>query len=203
MVTARQTRIVIFAKAPIPGQVKTRLIPALGPVGAAHLARRMLSETVAEAKKADLGAPELCTEPHPEAEVWRGLVPDGVRLTRQGNGDLGARLARAAKRVISSGEDILLIGTDCPGLTASHMRAAAADLQGKDAVIHPATDGGYVLLGLRRYHSSLFDDLPWSTNEVGRLTIDRFAALGWTLQVSETLTDIDEPSDLRPGDGTP
>lgn len=197
MVMARATRIVIFAKAPVPGQVKTRLIPALGSVGAAHLARQMLMQTVAEAVAAGLGAPELCADPPPEAKSWRSFIPEGVRLTRQGEGGLGDRLSRAATRVISDGENILLIGTDCPGLTASHLRTAAAGLEASDAVIHPAKDGGYVLLGLRRYHPSLFESIPWSTNEVGRLTIDRIAALGWTVQVLETLADVDEPGDLR------
>ena len=195
--SARQTRIVMFAKAPIPGEVKTRLIPVLGPAGAAQLARQMLEHTMAEAVDAGIGVPELCAEPDPTSEVWRPFLSRDVRLASQGGGDLGERLARAAQRVISAGENILLIGTDCPGLTALHMRSAASDLRTSDAIIHPAIDGGYVLLGLRRFHPTIFENMPWSTKDVGRMTRDRIAALGWTLEIGETLADIDEPDDLR------
>lgn len=190
------TRIMIFAKAPVPGAVKTRLIPAIGEAGAARLAREMLAGTVAEAIAAGLVEPELCASPRPDAEAWRGLLPSGVRLSDQGSGDLGERLAAAAGRVIGAGERVLLIGTDCPDLDAGRLREAAARLDDRDAVIHPAADGGYVLLGLRRYDPSLFGGIAWSTDTVAADTIARIAALGWSLHVGDTLRDIDEPADL-------
>ena len=190
------TRIVIFAKAPVPGAVKTRLIPALGAEGAARLARDMLAGTVAEAIAAGLAEPELCASPSPDADAWRGLLPAGVRLTDQGSGDLGERLAAAARRVIGDGERVLLIGTDCPDLDAGLLRDATARLGRDDAVMLPASDGGYVLLGLRRYDPSLFDGIAWSTDTVAAETIARIEALGWSLHVGETLRDIDEPADL-------
>ncbi|HZF43236.1 MAG TPA: TIGR04282 family arsenosugar biosynthesis glycosyltransferase [Sphingomonadaceae bacterium] len=190
-------RIVIFAKAPVAGAVKTRLIPALGADGAARLAERMLAGTAAAAVAAGLGEPEVCAAPHPEKPEWEPFRPNGVRMTDQGEGDLGQRLARAAARVIGAGEGVLLIGTDCPDLDAARLRDAAERLRTHDAVIHPAADGGYVLLGLARFDPSLFARIAWSTSSVAADTIARVRALGWTLDIGETLRDIDEPADLQ------
>ena len=190
------TRIVIFAKAPVPGSVKTRLIPLLGEVGAARLAQRMLADTVENALAAGLATPELCATPHPDDSAWLGHLPAGVRLSDQGPGDLGQRLAAAAKRVIDCDERILLIGTDCPELDGKRLGEAAFRLESHDAMIHPARDGGYVLLGLVRTDPSLFEDIAWSTNTVAATTIARIEALGWSLFVGDVLSDIDQPADL-------
>jgi uncharacterized protein len=183
------TRIVIFAKAPVAGEVKTRLIPALGPVGAAELAREMLERTVEEALATGLPV-ELCGEP--DAAQWHEARPE-LALTAQGEGRLGDRLARAA----SAAQPVLLIGADCPELDRELLRAAADALEDRDAVIHPARDGGYVLLGLRRFDASLFEGIDWSTAAVAGQTIAKIEALGWSLRVLEVLRDIDEPEDLR------
>jgi len=190
------TRILIFAKAPVPGAAKTRLIPALGAKNAARFAKTMLDATVAHAIHAGLGTPELCVTPDSDDSAWTGLLPDGVSLTNQGPGDLGQRLSAAAKRVIDQVERVLLIGTDCPALDGAMLAAAAAQLDDHDAVLLPAKDGGYVLLGLDRFDPSLFTDVAWSTASVASITSARIAALGWSLFVGETLRDIDEPADL-------
>ena len=190
------TRIVIFAKAPVPGSVKTRLIPLLGEAGAARLAQRMLADTVENALAAGLATPELCATPHPDDSAWLGHLPAGVRLSDQGPGDLGQRLAAAAKRVIDCDERILLIGTDCPELDGKRLGEAAFRLESHDAMIHPARDGGYVLLGLARTDPSLFEDIAWSTNTVAATTIARIEALGWSLFVGDVLSDIDDPVDF-------
>jgi rSAM/selenodomain-associated transferase 1 len=187
-----KARILLFAKAPVAGRVKTRLIPALGVDGAARLARRMLAATLREAQASGL-AVELCGEPDPQ--LW-GPVSLGIDLTPQGEGDLGARLARATRRTLDQGEAALLIGADCPELDAARLHAAAVSLETKDAVIHPAADGGYVLLGLRRFDPDLFAGLAWSGPTVAQDTIARIEGLGWSLDVRETLRDIDEPADL-------
>ncbi|HET9639909.1 MAG TPA: TIGR04282 family arsenosugar biosynthesis glycosyltransferase [Allosphingosinicella sp.] len=185
------TRIVIFAKAPVPGRVKTRLIPALGAQGAARLARQMLEHTVAEALATGLPV-ELCGDP--DAAEWHEARP-GLALTAQGDGDLGERLARAAERVLGE-ERILLIGADCPEMDRRTILKAAAALEARDSVIHPAQDGGYALLGLTALDRSLFEGMEWSTGDVAAETIARIEALGWSLHLGETLRDVDEPEDL-------
>ncbi|MEO8141224.1 MAG: TIGR04282 family arsenosugar biosynthesis glycosyltransferase [Sphingomicrobium sp.] len=191
------TRIVIFAKAPVPGRVKTRLIPLLGEEGASRLAGRMLADTVAHAKSARLSTPELCALPDPDDPSWNAHRPAGVWLSGQGPGDLGQRMATAAKRVIGGGDRILLIGTDCPDLDGQRLRSAAAQLETHDAVIYPARDGGYVLLGLARTDPSIFAGIVWSTATVASETIARIKALGWKLFVGDKLSDVDEPADLE------
>ena len=183
-------RIVVFAKAPVPGRVKTRLIPALGAEAAAALAARMLAATLAEALATGLEV-ELCGEP--DAALWSDAP---VAKTAQGEGDLGARLARAAARVTGAGERVVLIGADCPSLDRTRLLGAAQALERHDAVIHPAEDGGYVLLGLRRFDPSLSEGVAWSTADVCGDTLRRLAALGWSLDLRETLADVDEPADL-------
>ena len=190
------TRIVIFAKAPVPGKVKTRLIPALGAEAAAILAATMLHRTAAEALDSEVGSVELCMDPPSGHPDWMGQVPLDVIATPQGEGDLGERLARAARRVLAAGDRVLLIGTDCPELDRDRLAAAAAALERHDAVIHPTQDGGYALLGLGRFDPSLFEGIAWSTDQVAAQTIARIEALGWSLHVGETLRDIDVPGDL-------
>lgn len=192
------TRIIIFAKAPQPGFAKTRLIPALGAEGAAELARKMLFSTLREAIAAEIGMVELCVTPEISQAAWQGIqLPAGIEISGQGNGDLGARLARAAQRGIAQDESVLLIGTDCVELNASLLRSAVAVLKNKDAVIYPAADGGYALLGLARFHPLLFEDMAWSTDTVASGTIGRIGQLGWSLEIGATLHDIDEPGDLE------
>lgn len=194
----RPLRIIVFAKAPQPGFAKTRLIPALGAEGAALLARRMLQHTLREALAADIGTVELCAVPVVAEAAWQGVeLPQGIAISEQGEGDLGARLARASQRAFGGGETVLLVGTDCPQLTAMHLRVAASALNGCDAIIHRAHDGGYALLGLRRFDPLLFSEIPWSTVAVARLTLERIAALGWTVHEGEVLRDIDVPEDLE------
>jgi hypothetical protein len=190
-----ETRIVIFAKAPVPGKVKTRLVPALGEEGAASLARRMLRDTVREARKVGVAEVELCAAPPPDHPDWKDLLPPTL-IEDQGEGDLGERLARAAERVIAGGQRVIFVGTDCPQLNERRLRQACWELEGHDAVIHPTFDGGYALLGLRRFDPSIFASIEWSTASVARTTIARIGALGWDLHIGETLQDIDEPQDL-------
>lgn len=173
------------------GRVKTRLIPALGAEGAARLAREMLAATLAEAGATGLTV-ELCGEPDPARWAER---PAAASFSAQGEGGLGERLERAARRALEDGP-VLLIGADCPGLDQARLTAAAADLERSDAVMHPALDGGYVLLGLRRFDTSLFRGIAWSTASVAAETEARVRALGWSLEVRESLRDVDEPEDL-------
>lgn len=192
-----QVRTVIFAKAPLAGFAKTRLVPALGEEGAAALARQLLRHTVTQALAAGLGPVELCVTPNRHHAIWPTLnIPQAIKFSAQGRGDLGQRMARAARRSIPGDEPVLLIGTDCPQLDSAMLQAAARALAGHDCCLVPAHDGGYTLLGLRRYHPSLFSNMPWSTADVARITRARMHALGWSLAEFPAVHDIDEPADL-------
>ena len=191
-------RIIIFAKAPQPGFAKTRLIPALGAEGTAKLAQQMLFNTLHEVLAAGIGTVELCSTPKIDDIAWQGITfPLGIEITDQGEGDLGARLARASERAIKNGGSVLLIGTDCVEMSATLLREAAQSLHEHDAVIHCTADGGYALLGLKRHSAVLFSDMPWSTDVVASTTIARIGQLGWSLHVGQLLHDVDAPQDLK------
>lgn len=189
-------RILLFAKAPVPGFAKTRLIPLLGAEGAAEFARRMFETACREALASGLEV-EIVVTPPPSDPAWSGLLPAGIKATDQGGGDLGERLARATERAIAGGDSAILIGTDCPSLGRDRLAVAAASLSRCDAFIHPAQDGGYALLALRRHSERLFSGIPWSGPKVYAATLDRLNALGWSHESGEVLRDIDEPADLK------
>lgn len=191
------TRIIIMAKAPVAGFAKTRLIPALGAEGAARLAERMLHHAVGAALGAGVGPVELCATPAPQHPAWHSWRLRGLEWSDQGQGDLGARMGRAAQRSLARGERILLMGTDCPELDAARLQQSAHMLESHQAVMQPTFDGGYALLGLQRFDPQVFREIAWSTDCVARETGRRMAALGWTVHVSAPLHDIDTADDLR------
>ena len=193
----RSCAVIVFAKAPQPGLAKTRLIPALGEVGAAQLAEKLLSRAIDHALQADVGPVELCATPDTAHPVFAAIASGGtVTLTEQGHGDLGQRMARAFDRVLACHERALLVGTDAPALDATYLQAAAAALRDADAVFGPAADGGYALIGLRQPASALFSDMLWSHDRVMAQTRERLAALGLHHVELPVLHDIDEPADL-------
>ncbi|MBA5604196.1 TIGR04282 family arsenosugar biosynthesis glycosyltransferase [Duganella sp. FT3S] len=194
----KPVRIVVIAKAPLPGLAKTRLIPALGAEGAARLARAMLLHTLEAALAARVGTVELCVTPDPGDAAWATLpVPPVVRWSAQGGGDLGERMARASQRVVDGGEAIMLMGSDCPFLTADRIREAARALRHAKAAMVPTFDGGYALLGLSDFAPSLFDGIAWSTATVASETLERLRRLAWPVVRCQMQHDIDEPADLR------
>ena len=192
------TRLIIFAKAPQPGAVKTRLIPALGADGAAALARAMLAHTLQQALVAGLDVIELCLSPAPDNPAWRSVaLPAGVDFTWQGEGDLGERMHRAITRALALHTGpVLLIGTDCPALSSKHLREAARQLAQHDAALLPVADGGYVLIGLQAPCPAIFRQMAWSTSSVAAETLQRLAALDLRVWQGPVLHDIDNAADL-------
>lgn len=191
------TKIIIFAKAPLAGFAKTRLIPKLGAEGAAKLAQQMLSTTLRHATKAGADQVELCMTPNPNHSAWKeGTIPDGVVCSAQGEGDLGERMARAASRSLQEGYWVLLIGTDCVEMSAALLQEAITQLQRVDAVIYTTVDGGYALLGFKCFHPYLFSAIHWGSASVGHETIKRIQGVGWSLFQGTMLHDVDEPEDL-------
>ncbi len=179
-------RVSLFTRWPTPGAAKTRLIPALGAAGAADLHRRLTERTVATVRAAGLRIEIRSTGADPGA--FRDWLGNDLAVVDQGDGDLGDRLARAAAEVPG-----LLLGADIPGLLPGHLLAAAAALAHNRAVIGPASDGGYWVLGLATPMPQLFGGVQWGGNSVLATTLARLP-LG-TPQL-ETLSDLDTPEDL-------
>jgi len=175
-----RTKIIVFARAPRAGRVKTRLIPLLGDQGAARLHARLLRRALTTALEADLGPVELWT------------------MRRQRGADLGARMYHAFARSLRRAERVVLIGSDCPVLRGRDLRKAARWLAGgADAVFAPAEDGGYALVALRRVSPRLFRGVEWGGAQVMAQTRARLAALGWRWRELPLVWDVDRPQDYR------
>ena len=193
---AEPTRVAVFAKAPVAGEVKTRLAPLLGAEGAATLHASLAERALATAAASRIGEVELWCAPdtaHPffaaSAERFHAT------LRAQAAGDLGARMGAAFQRAHAAGRALIVIGSDCPALTPQDLRAAADALATHDAVFSPAEDGGYVLVGLARPVPGIFERISWGTGAVMEETHARLAAAGTRWKSLRTLWDVDRPED--------
>lgn len=188
-----QVAVAILSRAPLPGQSKTRLIPALGSDGAAELQRRMMRATVRSALAAALGPVRLWCAPdtaHPDFAACLELGP--LSLHAQPTGDLGARMLAAFDRELPT----LVVGTDCPDRTPALLHQAAVALGEVEAVVIPAEDDGYVLIGLRRPDARLFADIAWGGPLVLDETRQRLRDCGYRWNELAPLPDVDRPADL-------
>jgi rSAM/selenodomain-associated transferase 1 len=186
-----KTNIAILAKAPIPGLTKTRLIQSIGAHAAAKLQEVMTERAVQMALAARIGPVTLWCAPDPTHVSFRELAAQyKISLKRQPDGDLGLRMSAAIDG------STLVIGTDCPALTAEHLRTAGNALRDVDVVLIPAEDGGYVLIGARAAYTELFSGITWGTATVLAETRERIAALGLKSVELPTLWDVDTEDDL-------
>jgi rSAM/selenodomain-associated transferase 2/rSAM/selenodomain-associated transferase 1 len=191
--------ILVFARAPVPGQAKTRLIPALGEQGSADLHRRLVRqtlETVTTIKGLDVQL--WCTPDtsHPFFSELSGTY--SVCLQAQKGNDLGERMHAAFESVLRDHDHAVLIGTDCPELCAADIRQALQALrEGQEVVLGPAKDGGYVLIGLSQSHAALFAGIDWGTPAVLAQTHERVKQAGLRLSELPVRHDLDDPADLE------
>ena len=193
-----RVRLCVLAKYPAPGRAKTRLIPALGEAGAAAVASALLQHTLqlcATVGELPDGAglnTELRLTPSPADPCWQ-TVPQlaGFSSVAQGEGNLGERMQRAV-----NSEPVVLIGADCPSLQPGDVQWAAACLHEGVAVMIPALDGGYVLLGLPGPVPGIFDGIAWSTASVAEQTRARLRAAGMTWRERPALADLDVITDV-------
>ena len=194
MLPSASAALAVLAKAPIPGFAKTRLIPAIGAHAAAVLQERLTERAVETACAADVGPVTLWCSPSLDQASFQDLaLRYSLALRQQPGGNLGDRMLGA---IAAQDGPTLVIGTDCPALTAEHLRAAAAALDRADVVLIPAEDGGYVLIGMDTAHSELFSAITWGTPQVLGQTRARIAALGLNCIELPALWDVDTEADL-------
>jgi len=191
-----ETGIAIFAKAPIEGYAKSRLIASLGAGKAAELQAHFIRRTVETALVSALGPVSLWCTPSTTHALFSSLAAAyRLELRKQRGLDLGARMLDAFT-TLTPACPLLVIGTDCPVLAASHLAACAAALQRDcDAVFLPTEDGGYALIGLREPQAPLFCDIPWSTDRVMSETRLRAQRVGLSVAEPAMLWDVDTPED--------
>ena len=199
-----EAALVLFAKAPIPGQVKTRLCPPLTPDEAASLHGSFVLDSLERSKTAiqqqKLSLDRILACAPSAAHVFFKILGErhGVRLIDQLGDDLGSRMDQAVSTLCAEGyRRLLIVGTDLPSLPLSIYRDALAQLDRHPVVLGPALDGGYYLLGLARPAPELFDQIPWSTVEVLKATVARAETAGLTVGQLQPWRDVDMIEDLR------
>jgi uncharacterized protein len=185
----------VFARAAIPGKTKTRLIPALGPEGAAEFHRALVSDTLR--KVARLKGKVVRYLFIAGGAIPPSMAPRYFGCQKQRGRDLGERLDQAFKLLLRQHSRALVIGTDSPMLSPSILRLAFEELRVVDAVLGPCPDGGYYLIGLRRTVAGLFRNVRLGSEFAFRDTIEGLISRGFSCAVLEPCPDIDRPEDLR------
>jgi rSAM/selenodomain-associated transferase 1 len=188
------TCVVVYGRQPIPGRVKTRLAASVGDEAAAALYRALLQRSIQQAVLTGWHTVlALAEEP---VCGWQPQTP--VALEIQRGADLGERLRQTFGSRFSEGwSGAIVVGSDCPGMTADHIRAAAADLESFPAVMGPAEDGGYWLIGQRAPGADLFSGIPWSSRDTLEATRQRLGELGIEWAEIDRLVDIDTVEDVE------
>ena len=201
------SHILLFARYPVPGETKTRLIPALGPVGAARLHRRMAEGAVAAARAVPTphaGARITVCYTGAPIKAFGAWLGRDLQYSPQSSGDLGDRMGRAFRRTLESGPAAAVcIGSDVPALTPAILQQAFKSLGDHDVVLGPASDGGYYLIGMKRFHPELFSGIEWGTGQVWERTCEAASRMGLRAAQLPTLPDVDRPEDLEPLRGDP
>ena len=191
--------IIVFAKAPVAGQVKTRLCPPLTPDEAASLHGSLVLDMLERCQSLKGYDRILAATPSPHHPFFRAMEARfKIPIWDQTGEDLGARMASAFKKALGFPyRSVVIIGTDIPGINGPLLTAAVKSLQDHDVVLGPTLDGGYYLIGLRSTVPNLFENMPWSTDQVFALTEQKIRALGLSLEILPQLRDLDRVEDLQ------
>lgn len=182
----------IFAKPPVAGKAKTRLVPALGTEGAARLAEAFLRDTWDLACRIPQATPIIAST---DVDLTIALTPTPT-IWLQGQGDLGQRLERIFRRGLERGGFVIALGADSPGLPVQRLQQAVAALARTDAVLGPCSDGGYYLFGLTRCPAGLLAGLPWSSAQTLAETLARLREWNFKPTLLDPWFDVDTPIDL-------
>lgn len=191
------TLLIQFARVPELGKVKTRMQPYLSVEQSLLLHCRMVSETYKTLVQSQLATVELWSSGSQSPGFFNDLEPSPC-LREQKGVDLGMRMHHALSDGLRRYKAVVLVGSDCPFITEQVLRQALEALSvGSDCVLGPATDGGYVLIGLTQASVQLFKDVTWGSNKVLEQTRTHLRQLSWTWHELEPLSDIDKPKDLN------
>lgn len=189
--------LILFAKTPTPGTVKTRLQPALTPGQAVQVAELLIEQTVLRAKSWP-GPVELAVWPDQSHPLFQRLSREhGLRCRPQVQGDLGEKMAAALTAATARGRPAAILGCDVPHCPATVLKDACRRLRSGSAVLGPSSDGGYYLIGMGTGEPALFHGIPWGTDQVLQRTRERAAALDLSFYLLPVLTDLDTWAELR------
>lgn len=187
-----------FARAPVPGRVKTRMQPALSPGEACALHEQLVLWTTRSLLQAHLGPVELWTAGGGDHALFQQCLSEGVsRLCVQQGVDLGERMQHALTAGLQKAGRVVLVGSDCPWIDRAYLELAVQALERDDIVLGPALDGGFVLIAARcALRRGVFDGVSWGTDTVLAETLARAAEAGYSTALLPPLQDIDRPDDL-------
>jgi rSAM/selenodomain-associated transferase 1 len=189
--------LLVFAKEPRAGRVKTRLAAEIGAGEAARIYREMGRRIVDQLRDGPYRTIVFFDPPGAGPEVMEWLGPEGLEFLPQAPGDLGSRLEAAFREGFRRGKLVAVVGTDAPDVDSEVVKNAFRKLSETDLVLGPATDGGYYLLGLKSEAGELFQDIPWSTPAVLTTTVERAEAMGLSIATLPALSDVDTAEDLK------
>lgn len=194
MHTTSSSALIVFVRQPQLGKVKTRLAATMGDAAALKVYELLLAHTYQLATAMDIPVYVYYANGIAETDIWQG---DHFHKKEQQGADLGLRMYNAFAETFAQGhQNVIIIGSDCYALTAELVQTAFDQLHHCDAVIGPATDGGYYLLGLNRPVPDIFEDIAWSTNSVAAATMGKLYGLGCSVSMLQALPDIDEEKDV-------
>ena len=188
--------LIVFAKAPRPGRVKTRLAADLGAQEAARVYRRLGRRVLDAVREGPYRTLVYYDPPDAEAEMRDWLGGESLEFRPQTEGDLGERMVRAFEEALRDADRACIMGTDVPALRAALVVQALERLESADVVLGPAEDGGYYLMALSRPHPEIFRDVPWSTADVLGATLERTRRAGLRESLLPVLKDVDTAADL-------
>jgi len=189
-------QLVVFAKSPLTGHCKTRLIPLLGDIRACEFYKSLLAncfDTISEFSNVDISI-----HIHPDTEnpyLSQLRKKYGYEYLSQQGDNLGERMFFSIQQSLKKHSQVVLIGSDCPAIDKDYIDTAFKQLKTHDIVFGPATDGGYVLIGAKKIDECIFRDIQWSTDQVLEQSLKQSASAGYTISLLKTLRDIDTPDD--------
>jgi uncharacterized protein len=198
MMKNKGTALIIFAKSPVPGQVKTRLIPELGQEKATALYEELLLRTINTSIKSNANEVQLWISGNDQHPFFKKIKSDkNIMFYKQKGHDLGKRMFNAFEFTLKQYSIAVLIGSDCPELSSTDIDKASELLEnGKDIVLGPAHDGGYYLIALKKNNLILFSDIEWGEESVFNDTCTRAKSLNMEVGILERRNDVDRPDDL-------
>ncbi len=184
-------KLIVFAKSPVKGKVKTRLIPELGPGPALEAHIQMVEDTLEMAKGSGLPLTLWLSEPNLLGEQWGDQYSIPIRI--QQGGDLGIRMLDAISRTIKNRHDkVVLIGSDCPSLQKEDIIFAFLSLEQNDVTLCPSEDGGYGLIGMKKAHTGIFSNIAWGSPIVMKETLRQINSSGLSVEIGRTIWDVDD-----------
>jgi hypothetical protein len=191
-------KLIIFTKSPVLGEVKTRLQPDYSPEQSLFVHKKLISHTLELTKSLKNIDVELCCAPDRNTSYFLSCENNyPITLNNQQGDDLGERMAFSMSVSLQTYEKVVVIGTDCPDINEDYINQAFAALNSNDVVIGPAMDGGYVLLGLKKFSIEIFNNISWSTDKVLSQTKKNLKNLSLEYNELDVMHDLDRPEDLR------